>query len=233
MRKDQGLKGVFAGSLFFLFAVIYCVSRNHTDYFDGLLFAGMTESDLARQDLNIVFEWNHFLWYPTVQIFYLALHALRVPLQGYETLQLFNALIGAAGVAVTFLILSSLVKRSWALAWSLVSGFCAVYWIRSAGAENYLLGTFWVICLAGSMVAYWREPSYWHMVFMVVCAVLSAYYHLGNVAVSGATLIAILLRRPPKGVFRQGSAAALLFALLWLPYAIVHRWFQPGGFSRW
>jgi hypothetical protein len=83
------------------------------------------------------------------------------------------------------------------------------------------------------MVAYWREPSYRHMAFMVICAVLSAYYHLGNVAVFGATFIAILLRRPPKGVLHQGSAAALLFALLWLPYAVVQQWFHPGGFHNW
>jgi hypothetical protein len=233
MQKNQYSRGVWAASLFILFAVIYGISRNHNYYYDGLLFAGMTESDPAREQLHAFFEWNHFLWFPTTRIFYLVLHALRMPLRGYETLQLFNALIGAAGVALTFLILSGLVKRSWAVAWSLVSGFSAVYWIRSAGAENYLLGTFWVICLAGCMVAYWREPSYRHMAFMMVCAVLSAYYHLGNAAVLGAAFMAILLRRPPKGVLRQGSAAALLFGLLWLPYAIIHGWFQPGGFSKW
>jgi hypothetical protein len=233
MTKNEYPRAIWATSLFFLFAVIYGVSRNHTYFYDGLLFANTAENDLTGQSLTNVFEWNHFLWYPTVQFFYRVLHALHVPLRGYETLQLFNALVGAAGVALTFLILSSLVRRPWALAWSVASGFCAEYWIRSAGAENYLLGTFWVICLAGCMVAYWREPSYRHMAFMVICAVLSAYYHLGNVAVFGATFIAILLRRPPKGVLRQGSAAALLFGLLWLPYAVIHQWFDPGGFHTW
>ena len=233
MQKNQYSRGVWAASLFVLFAVIYGISRNHNYYYDGLLFAGMTESNPAYERVNVFFEWNHFLWYPTTHIFYLVLHALRIPLRGYETLQLFNALIGAAGVALTFLILSSLVKRSWAVAWSIVSGFCAVYWIRAAGAENYLLGTFWVIGLAGCMLAYWREPSYRHMAFMMVCAVLSAYYHLGNAAVLGATFLTMLLRRPLKGFLRQGMAAAALFGILWLPYAIVHMWFRPGGFVKW
>jgi hypothetical protein len=117
MQESQYSRAIYATSLFLFFAPIYVLSRNQTYSYDGLLFADMTEIDLARLPANIVFEWNHFLWYPTARVFYLALHALHFTVRGYQALQLFNALIGAAGVSLTFLILSELVSRPWPLTW--------------------------------------------------------------------------------------------------------------------
>lgn len=231
--EDLKRRLLWAAGLFIFFLPVYALSRNHSYPFDGLLFAGVIEAPLLRMPADQIFEWNHFLWYPTGRLFYLVLRLFHVPLRGYESLQLLNAFAGAGGVAALFLTLSRLASRPWAAAWSLASGFSAIYWARSAGAENYHLGVFWGICFACALLSYWLKPSDRYAAFMAVCAVLSAYYHLGNLAFLGAAFLGILIRQAHGVIIRHGTVAGGLMAVLWIPYAMIHHWFEPGGFSRW
>src|SRR5215470_4279723 len=106
MRNPNNARKVCAVSLFLFFAAVYAVSRNHSYPFDSVIFANMVEIPLLRIPADLAFEWNHFLWYPTGRLFYLALYYIGIPVRGYEALQLLNAVVGAAGVTVTFLTLS-------------------------------------------------------------------------------------------------------------------------------
>jgi hypothetical protein len=220
--------------LFVSFAAIYGLSSNHSYTHDAVIFATAVETPIRLLPETGIFEWNHFLWIPTGRAFYLVLHFFNVAVRGYEALELLNALVGAAGVAITFLTLARFSTRPWGpLAWSIVSGFCAVYWWRSAAAENYLLGAFWAICFCFFLVSYWREPTGEHMACMAICAVLSAFYHLGNMAMMIATVAVVVIRQFYSGFLSQILRLGLLFTILWLPYAYIHQWFEPGGFSAW
>jgi hypothetical protein len=220
--------------LFVSFAAIYGLSSNHSYTHDAVIFATTVETPITLLPETGIFEWNHFLWIPTGRAFYLVLHFFNIAVRGYEALELLNALVGAAGVAMTFLILARFSIRPWGpLAWSIVSGLCAVYWWRSAAAENYLLGAFWAICFCFFLVSYWREPTGEHMACMAICAVLSAFYHLGNIAMMIATIAAVVIRQFYSGFLSQILRLGLLFTILWLPYAYIHQWFEPGGFSTW
>lgn len=223
----------WAAGLFVGFLVLFGLSHDRTYYFDGLLQAGMIDSPLDVNPVETRYEWNHFLWYPTGRLFYRAAHAVGFSWEGYETLQTFNTLVGAAGAAVFFLILSRLAPLPWAAGWAVLACLGQVYWYRSAGAENHLTGGVWVLAQAWFLLEYWEKPGYRSLIGMGVTGLLAAYFHLGNFAAWGVAGLTVLFRRPAGKTGAHFTALVLLVLAGWLPYAIVHHWMEPGGFQRW
>jgi hypothetical protein len=230
---EKRRRWLWAAGVFVFFLAVFSLSHDHIYYFDGLLQAGMINKPLFINPPEVRYEWNHFLWYPAGRFFYVVTHALGSSWDGYQTLQAFNTLIGAAGASVFFLILSRMAPLPWTALWTCAACLGQVYWYRSGGAENHLLGGVWCLVQTCFLFAYWEEPGLKPLVGMAAAGLLAAYFHLGNFASWAVPGLAVLARGPRKAKLFHLILLLIIIAAGWFPYVSVHHWLEPGGFSKW
>lgn len=201
-------------------------------FFDSVLYAGVIHFPLSLQPQIVVFEWNHFLWYPVTRAFYLSIHALGFQGTTYEALQWFNSIVGALGVAFLFVILAKRTNGGWGGAWASVLAVTNVYWSRSTGGEPYLVAGFFVLCFVAVLMNYFKSPSLWKIGFLAVLSVLATYFHIAN----GVLLpfgVAMIAWRP--GHHRRSGLLLFVatYVFLFSPYIYVHRLFEWEGLVLW
>lgn len=217
--------------IFVAFLLLYGATSDHSYFYDSVLYAGIIKSPLAAQQLSVVFEWNHFLWYPVIRAFYVLLRLLGFGGLSYEAVQWFNAAAGAMGLALLYSTLNAVLARSQALFWTLLAGFGAVYWSRATGAEPYLAGTLFTLLFCAALYRHFREFSAAAFALACVSAGLAASFHIGNNILWAAAAAALLYHR--REILRLAGVLAGVFLVFFLPYAWIHGFFVRGGFARW
>lgn len=217
--------------IFAAFLLLYGATFDRSYFYDSVLYAGIIKSPLGAQPLSVVFEWNHFLWYPVIRSFYVLLRLLGFGGLSYEAVQWFNASVGALGLALLYSTLNAVLARGRALFWTLLAGFGAVYWSRATGAEPYLAGTLFTLLFCAALYRYFREFSRGAFALACVAAGLAASFHIGNNILWAAAAAAPLYHR--RDLPRQAGLLAGVFLVFFLPYAWIHGFFVKGGFARW
>jgi hypothetical protein len=241
-RPGEGrFKEIFSGTVpqsisdpilvFAAFLVLYAVTFDHSYFYDSVLYSGIIRSPLGLNKLSVVFEWNHFLWYPVTRCFYLLLRALGFGGLTYEAIQWFNAGAGALGLALFFSLLSGPLSRRLALFWTLLAGVSNVYWSRATGAEPYLAGTLFTLLFCAALARYFRRFSLGAFAWLCVFAGLASVFHIANNILWAAAAAALLYHR--KEFLKQGAVLSGIFLAFSLPYAAVHGFFVRGGLARW
>ena len=239
--SENSVRKIFSGSVpqafsdplfvFLGFLLLYAATFDHSYFYDSVLYSGIIRSPLGLNPPAVVFEWNHFLWYPVTRSFYVLLRLLGFGGLSYEAIQWFNAGAGALGLAVFFSLLARVLSRRQALFWTLLAGMSAVYWSRATGAEPYLGGTLFTLLFCAALYRYFLGFSL--AAFCALCAFagLASGFHIANNILWAAAAAAALYHR--RELARQAAILAGFFLAFALPYALIHGFFVKGGLARW
>lgn len=229
VRKYAGASALLSIAFF----VIYFFSHDRLYHVDTVQHGGTIEQPIFLPTLTpIIFGSQSFLWIPVTRMFYLTLNAAGIHLRGYQTLQLFNSLAGSIALGLIFFWLSRQTKRSWALVWTAVIGFSHLIWYRAAGGEYLLMAALWLVPFCIAARAFLLKPSWLSLTAACASAAFATYFHISNLAAWMVIPILFGLTWGSKS-YRLIPVAAGIFAVIAVPYGLVHGLFKPGGIPAW
>ncbi len=202
MRKTSE-DALWAAGLFLLAACVYLSFLSQAYVFEGLARAMPIELGLWRR----LCPGNYILYGPLGFAFHHLLGLFAAAGLAVRSLQIMDALLGAAGLAVFFLSLRALgARRAAAAAWAAVLGACLAYWLWSSDAQDYILSTFllalqWLF-LCRELSGRRHKPE-----ALGLLGALAVFGHVVNVLSWPAALWC--LRRRGRGAQARWAAAAL------------------------
>ena len=190
-RRPQIAIGLASLGLFLLVLLRYLTSLTQVHTFDALSYV----LDVDNKPLRELFHPHHVAYGPLGAF---ALSAAR--LFGYAgepavPLQVVNALAGAGGVALFFLVLRRITLRGdVAYVVALLLGASYAYWYYAVEVEVYTVAVLFLIACLGMLARLIARPTAWGWAALGLLQGLAVLFHQTNVLLCAPVLVAWLLR---------------------------------------
>lgn len=204
-----------------LLLYLFSLTRAHT--FDALSYA----LDVDRKPWQEVFHPHHLAYGPLGELVAVSARAVGWQQSVVLPLQMTNALAGALGVVLLYLVLRALTHRSdVALAAAMLLAGSFAYWYYAVEVEVYTIASVFLIGCMGLMLRALRHASRWLWIGLGLLHGLAVLFHQTNVLLAvpiGATLVlATSHALPPQRTPRQYVIALLYSGMLYaLPLLVV------------
>ena len=220
------------GALFTGFFLLYGFTHDRIYAFDSLLYALAIRRPLEGRLFSALLSWNHFLWLPSLGLFFSGLRGAGFTGGPYAALQWWNTGVGALLLLAVYGLLSKFIHRNWALLISCLAGLSHVVWIRSTGGEPYLTGTLLAVAACRLLTDLPSRPGPARLAAIAFLAGLAANIHIANVILLPLAALAIA-RRQGRESKVNALAVLLLGGLMLLPYVLFYDLATLHGLKEW
>ena len=174
-------KTAAGAALFAAFFLLYGLTHDRSYAFDSLLTALVIRRPLFGGPLSALLSWNHFLWLPSLRLFFIGLKSAGYAGSSYAAIQWWNTGVGALLVISIYGFLAKFIHRGWALIFSCLAGVSHLLWLRSSSGDPYLTGTLLSVAVCYLLTAMPAEPSLLLLSGIAFTGVMGVYLHIANI----------------------------------------------------
>ncbi len=202
-------RSILAPALCFLLSLSgYLTTRTEVHMFDALSYV----LDVDRKPWHELFHPHHLAYGPLGALIRSGLHTLGWHISARVPMQVTNAIAGALGVALFFVVVRVVTHRT-DLAWcgALLLGASYAYWYYAIEIEVYTIATVFLVVCLGYIVSLLRTPTPGICAGLGVAQGLAVLFHQTNILLSVPVLVAYILVRP--GIGRRWVVAGLAYTL--------------------
>jgi hypothetical protein len=219
--------GLAAAGLLVLF-VLYLSFPERVYVFDGVMFAGVIERGVDDWRAE-VFNRRHLLFNPMMMAARDSLASLGVRWSGYDVMQRANALFGALGIGLFFLILKRATKDlTVSLLGAALLAVSSTYWSRAIEGQVYMSMTLGALTTLWAALWLLEKPGPASAAALAACAAAAVSVHAANAALAGMGLAALYFSSK-RGRSWAGVAAVGSIALVGIAYAFIYKLSSPAA----
>lgn len=220
--------------IFVLLATVYLATLTQDYYWDGVTFALQIEKvEAGERGASLLFHQNHLLYNALGYLLYKASQGLGLGLRALTILQLANALIGAAAVAIFYRLAERITgNRYAALGCSAALAFSAVWWRLATDADAYILSVFFLLISANNLLG--EKPRWWMsgaaLAFAMLIHQLAALFFP---AACAAVWLSQKIERRLRFSFAMSAVAWGVTVTVYYICAAMRNITDPVGVIRW
>ena len=158
--------------IFLFFAALYLLTPTADYFWDGITFALQIEKVAnGERGISLLFHQSHLLYNIFGYLLYQIAHLLGWQVRALDLLQVVNSLLGAAGVAITFMISHRLTKNLYAAAiGACFLGVSVTWWKLSTDCDAYVLSTTLLLLCLLNLTG--RKPRWYAVALALALAML-------------------------------------------------------------